>query len=143
MSPNKDIITEDDGVRALPEGIVPLNWQGQLDLYHDHELCLNLQLVSEEGNKRCMNPEGFASFFGLIRSIPFDIHQSKFTKGSIDDGPNLRYFLKEDLIVDHLEKFGWQFIRIALTTKKDPVYGCMKDKLGRNKFLNQEYEQLV
>ncbi|XP_057863607.2 uncharacterized protein LOC131071684 isoform X2 [Cryptomeria japonica] len=94
LSPYKEIITEHDGVRALPEGIVPLNWQGQLDLYHDHELCLSLQLVSEEGNRKCLNPEGFASFFGLIRSIPFDSHQSNSTKGSIYDGPNLRYFLK-------------------------------------------------
>ncbi|KAH9318303.1 hypothetical protein KI387_020072, partial [Taxus chinensis] len=94
LSHNTDIIKEHDGVQALPEGIVPHSWKGQLDLYHDHELCLSLQLASKEGNEKCLNPEGFSSFFGLIRSIPFDSHHYNSTKESIYDGSNFRYFLK-------------------------------------------------
>lgn len=94
LTPQKDVIKSYDGFQAFPEGVVPLHREWQLDLYRDQDLCLSFQLVSEDENKKCLNPEGFASFFGLIRSIPFDIHQFNSTEVPVYEGSDFRYFLK-------------------------------------------------
>ena len=74
---------------------MPLHRERQLDLYRDQDLCLSFQLASEDANKKCLNPEGFASFFGLIRSIPFDIHQFNSTEVPVYEGSDFRsaYFV--------------------------------------------------
>lgn len=94
LTPQKDIIKSYDGFQAFPEGVVPLHREWQLDLYHDQDLCLSFQLASEDENQKCLNPEGFASFFGLIRSIPFDTRQFNSIEVPIYEGSDFRYFLK-------------------------------------------------
>ncbi|RAL42159.1 hypothetical protein DM860_011942 [Cuscuta australis] len=43
-----------------------------LNLYNDHHLCLNFGMNFGGNNDRCINPEGFARFLGMLESIPFN-----------------------------------------------------------------------
>ncbi|PIN06965.1 Serine/threonine protein phosphatase [Handroanthus impetiginosus] len=44
---------------------------GPLDLYNDQNICMHLGMYIDEERDQCMNSDGFASFLGLLESIPF------------------------------------------------------------------------
>ncbi|GFQ07456.1 probable inactive protein kinase at3g63330 [Phtheirospermum japonicum] len=52
-------------------GIDHFSWCGPLDLYNDQNTCLHFGMYMNEDKDRCMNSDGFASFLGLLESIPF------------------------------------------------------------------------
>lgn len=129
LTPQKDIIKSYDGFQAFPEGVVPVHREWQLDLYHDQDLCLSFQLASEDERQQCLNPEGFASFFGLIRSIPFDTHQFNSTEVPVYEGSDFRYFLKRRF--DH-GSFGevWLAVHLNYTHNGDRFNFSMHGSQG-------------
>lgn len=52
---------------------------GSVNVYTDQSLCFHLGMIGANG--QCFNPEGFASFIGLLESIPFH-----------DPGPDYQLF---------------------------------------------------
>ncbi|KAJ9188083.1 hypothetical protein P3X46_003477 [Hevea brasiliensis] len=78
--------------QALPEAFSN-QYGGPLNLYNDLNLCLNFGMTVGVKDQ-CTNPEDFASFLGLLESIPFHDTGSKF--GSTEyAAPDLRYVLKK------------------------------------------------
>ncbi|XAR58577.1 Phosphoprotein phosphatase [Bertholletia excelsa] len=74
--------------QASPEGL-----GGPLNLYNDHNMCLHFGMTINGDNGKCINPEGFAGFLGLLESIP--IYNNGSEDGSDDHAvPNSRYILK-------------------------------------------------
>ncbi|PPR89087.1 hypothetical protein GOBAR_AA31603 [Gossypium barbadense] len=51
---------------------------GPLNVYNDRSLCLNFGMTVDGANDQCVNPEGFASFLGLLESIPFHDTSSSY-----------------------------------------------------------------
>lgn len=63
---------------------------GPLNLYHDHNLCMDLGVTIDGDKNQCISAEGFASFLGLLQSIPF--HGASSDNGSFEYAmPDLRY----------------------------------------------------
>ena len=72
---------------------------GQVNLYHDQNLCLHPGVNADGAKDQCINPEGFSSFIGFLESIPF--HDSDSNNGSSEyEVPNLRckYLLYIDML---------------------------------------------
>lgn len=88
---------QEDDVRvlrhALPEGLNHFSG-GPLNLYTDQNLCFQFGMTTDEVKEQCINPEGFASFLGLLESIPF--HNTGSSYGSFKyTTPDMRYLLKK------------------------------------------------
>ncbi|KAH7517271.1 hypothetical protein FEM48_Zijuj09G0045200 [Ziziphus jujuba var. spinosa] len=67
---------------------------GPLNLYHDHSLCMDLGMTVDGDKNQCISAEGFASFLGMLQSIPF--HGAGSDNGSFEYAmPDLRYVLKK------------------------------------------------
>ncbi|XP_052731586.1 uncharacterized protein LOC108325860 isoform X3 [Vigna angularis] len=67
---------------------------GLVDLYNNQNFCFDYGPTINEPEDRCINPEGFASFIGLLESIP--LHDTDSSNGSSDYSmPDLRYVLKK------------------------------------------------
>lgn len=63
-------------------------------MYNDRSLCLNFGMTVDGANDQCVNPEGFASFLGLLESIPF--HDTSSSYGTEEyPMPDSRYILKK------------------------------------------------
>ncbi|KAK2987137.1 hypothetical protein RJ640_019697 [Escallonia rubra] len=56
--------------QALPDAL-DHHCGGTMNLYSDKNTCLKYGKTIDEGKDQCINPEGFASFLGLLESIPF------------------------------------------------------------------------
>lgn len=83
----------DDLTQALPE---PLDQHcgGPLYSYNEQNMCFNLGMTVEGTKEECINPEGFASFLGLLESIP--LHDTSSGYGWFEYVmPDLRYTLKK------------------------------------------------
>ncbi|XP_058105323.1 uncharacterized protein LOC131248856 isoform X8 [Magnolia sinica] len=80
--------------QALPNGLGHHHSGGSLGLYNDKNLCLHFGMDIEGAKGQCMNPDGFASFLGLLESIPFNdtVFNSSASFGY--DSPDSRYILK-------------------------------------------------
>lgn len=62
---------------------------GLVNLYNNQNFCFHLGPTLNEAEDRCINPEGFASFIGLLESIP--LHDTDSSNGSSDYSmPDLR-----------------------------------------------------
>lgn len=62
---------------------------GLVDLYNNQNFCFDYGPTINEAEDRCINPEGFASFIGLLESIP--LHDNDSRNGSSDYSmPDLR-----------------------------------------------------
>uniref|UniRef100_A0A0R0L7A2 PPM-type phosphatase domain-containing protein n=1 Tax=Glycine max TaxID=3847 RepID=A0A0R0L7A2_SOYBN len=67
---------------------------GPVNLYNSQNFCFHLGPTISEAEDQCINPEGFASFIGLLESIP--LHDTGSSNGSADYSmPDLRYVLKK------------------------------------------------
>lgn len=55
---------------------------GPIILYNDQNFCFHLGSTINEAKDQCINPEGFASFIGLLESIP--LHETGSDNGSSD-----------------------------------------------------------
>ncbi|CAJ1969377.1 unnamed protein product [Sphenostylis stenocarpa] len=68
---------------------------GPVNLYDNNQnFCFHLGPTVNETEDQCINPEGFASFIGLLESIP--LHDSDSSNGSTDYSmPDLKYELKK------------------------------------------------
>ncbi|XP_027935639.1 uncharacterized protein LOC114190798 isoform X2 [Vigna unguiculata] len=67
---------------------------GLVDLYNNQNFCFDYGPTVNETEGRCINPEGFASFIGLLESIP--LNDTDASNGSSDYSmPDLRYVLKK------------------------------------------------
>ncbi|RVW54695.1 hypothetical protein CK203_071917 [Vitis vinifera] len=81
--------------QALPEALGHhcgnfLILGGPLNLYNGQNLCLHFGMTTDGFKDQCINPEGFASFLGLLESIPF--HNSDSNYGSFEYAmPDSRY----------------------------------------------------
>ncbi|XP_058770917.1 uncharacterized protein LOC131644435 isoform X2 [Vicia villosa] len=66
---------------------------GPIILYSDQNFCFYLSSNINEPKDQCINPEGFASFIGLLGSIP--LHDTGSDDGSSDYSmPDSRYILR-------------------------------------------------
>lgn len=64
---------------------------GYLNLYLDQNMCLRFGMTTDGYKDQCINPEGFASFLGLLESIPISNIGSDY--GSNEHAvPDSRYF---------------------------------------------------
>eukprot|EP00257_Ricinus_communis_P017438 XP_015575876.1 probable protein phosphatase 2C 51 isoform X6 [Ricinus communis] len=78
--------------QALPE-VFSHQYGGPLNLYSDLNFCLH-SAMTVGVKDQCTTPEGFASFLGLLESIPFQDSGSNYR--STDHAmPDLRYVLKK------------------------------------------------
>ncbi|XP_015575876.2 probable protein phosphatase 2C 51 isoform X7 [Ricinus communis] len=78
--------------QALPE-VFSHQYGGPLNLYSDLNFCLH-SAMTVGVKDQCTTPEGFASFLGLLESIPFQDAGSNYR--STDHAmPDLRYVLKK------------------------------------------------
>ncbi|KAK3003298.1 hypothetical protein RJ639_018522 [Escallonia herrerae] len=59
-------------LQSLPDAL-DHHCGGTVNLYSDKNTCLKYGKTIDEGKDQCLNPEGFASFLGLLESIPFHI----------------------------------------------------------------------
>ncbi|CAK9143758.1 unnamed protein product [Ilex paraguariensis] len=60
-----------------------------LNLYNDQHMCLHFGMTGDGDRDKCINPEGFARFLGLLESIP--IHSTGSTHESSEHAtPDLR-----------------------------------------------------
>ncbi|XP_022727562.1 probable inactive protein kinase At3g63330 isoform X12 [Durio zibethinus] len=67
---------------------------GPLNVYNDWSFCLNFGMTVDGAKDQCVNPEGFASFLGLLESIPF--HDTSSSYGTEEyPMPDSRYILKK------------------------------------------------
>ncbi|KAA8543285.1 hypothetical protein F0562_021220 [Nyssa sinensis] len=79
--------------QALPEAF-DHRCGGPLNLYKGQNMCAHFGMTTNGGRDQCINPEGFASFLGLLESIPF--HNIGSDYGSFEHAlPDLRYILKK------------------------------------------------
>ncbi|XP_050236552.1 uncharacterized protein LOC126686518 isoform X2 [Mercurialis annua] len=79
--------------QALPK-VFSHQYGGPLHLYNDLNYCLHFEMTVGGAKDQCTNPEGFASFLGLLESIPFQDAGSNY--GSTEYAmPDLRYVLKK------------------------------------------------
>ncbi|XP_015891455.3 uncharacterized protein LOC107425914 isoform X1 [Ziziphus jujuba] len=79
--------------KALPVAL-DQHFGGPLNLYHDHSLCMDLGMTVDGDKNQCISAEGFASFLGMLQSIPF--HGAGSDNGSFEYAmPDLRYVLKK------------------------------------------------
>ncbi|KAL5068174.1 hypothetical protein RYX36_019061 [Vicia faba] len=66
---------------------------GPIILYSDQNFCFYLSSTINEAKDQCINPEGFASFIGLLGSIP--LHDTGSDNSSSDYSmPDSRYILR-------------------------------------------------
>ncbi|CAK8571876.1 unnamed protein product [Lathyrus sativus] len=66
---------------------------GPIILYSDQNFCFYLSSTINEAKDQCINPEGFASFIGLLESIP--LHDTGSDNASSDYSmPDSRYVLR-------------------------------------------------
>ncbi|XP_061338124.1 uncharacterized protein LOC133284991 isoform X2 [Gastrolobium bilobum] len=80
--------------QPLPDALHQHVVGGPVNLYNEHNFCFNLGPIVNEAKDQCINPEGFASFMGLLESIP--LHDTGSNNGSSDYSfPDLRYVLKK------------------------------------------------
>jgi len=62
---------------------------GLVDLYNNQNFCFDYGPTVNETEGRCINPEGFASFIGLLETIP--LNDTDASNGSSDYSmPDLR-----------------------------------------------------
>ncbi|TYK30101.1 putative protein phosphatase 2C 51 isoform X2 [Cucumis melo var. makuwa] len=76
---------------ALPDSFNQ-QYGGSVNVYTDQSLCFHLGMIGAKD--QCFNPEGFASFIGLLESIPF--HDPGPDYQLFEHSPSvLRYVLKK------------------------------------------------
>ncbi|KAJ7977340.1 Protein phosphatase 2C family protein [Quillaja saponaria] len=79
--------------QALPQSI-DQQYGGPVNLYNNENFCFHLGITTTGAKDQCVNPEGFASFLGLLESIP--LHDLSSNNGSYDHTmPDMRYVLKK------------------------------------------------
>ncbi|XP_058191468.1 uncharacterized protein LOC131308546 isoform X1 [Rhododendron vialii] len=79
--------------QALPEPH-DYHYSGPLNLYNYQNMCLHYGMTVNEDTGKCLNPDGFAGFLGLLESIP--MHNMGSEYGSAEHAmPDLRYILKK------------------------------------------------
>lgn len=62
---------------------------GPVNLYNEQNFCFHLGPTVSEAKDQCINPEGFASFIGILGSIP--LNDTGSNNGSSDYSmPDLR-----------------------------------------------------
>ncbi|XVF32510.1 hypothetical protein REPUB_Repub17cG0089000 [Reevesia pubescens] len=87
----------EDYVHDLPQALPNAFEQhcgGPLNVYNDQSFCLNFGMTVDGAKDQCVNPEGFASFLGLLESIPF--HDTSSSYGTEEyPMPDSRYILKK------------------------------------------------
>ncbi|XP_020233845.1 uncharacterized protein LOC109813954 isoform X2 [Cajanus cajan] len=88
----------EDYLYELPQPLPDVHQQitsgGHVNLYNNQNFCFHLGPTVNEAEDQCINPEGFASFIGLLESIP--LHDTGSSNGSSDYSmPDLRYVLKK------------------------------------------------
>ncbi|XP_038717105.1 uncharacterized protein LOC120010391 isoform X2 [Tripterygium wilfordii] len=67
---------------------------GPINLYNDQSMCFHFGMTANGAKDQCINHEGFATFLGLLESIPFQDTGSNH--GSSEHAtPDLRYLLKK------------------------------------------------
>ncbi|XP_031287144.1 uncharacterized protein LOC116145851 isoform X3 [Pistacia vera] len=82
-----------DFSQALPNSLDHRSG-GPLYSYNDQNICLHFGMTVDGSKDQCINTEGFASFLGLLESIPF--HTAGSDYGSNENAmPDLRYVLKK------------------------------------------------
>ncbi|XP_022727559.1 uncharacterized protein LOC111283351 isoform X9 [Durio zibethinus] len=88
---------QEDYVHDLPQALPNAFEQpcgGPLNVYNDWSFCLNFGMTVDGAKDQCVNPEGFASFLGLLESIPF--HDTSSSYGTEEyPMPDSRYILKK------------------------------------------------
>ncbi|CAI8602923.1 unnamed protein product [Vicia faba] len=88
----------EDYLYELPQPLPnDLHQQAEVDgpiiLYSDQNFCFYLSSTINEAKDQCINPEGFASFIGLLGSIP--LHDTGSDNSSSDYSmPDSRYILR-------------------------------------------------
>ena len=61
-------------------------------MYNGQNLCFHFGMAADGLKDQCINPEGFASFLGLLESIP--LHNSDSNHGSFEHAmPDARYIV--------------------------------------------------
>ncbi|KAI4349468.1 hypothetical protein L6164_010054 [Bauhinia variegata] len=85
-----------DYLHELPQSLPDAHHQhsdGPINLYNNQNICFDLGMDINGAKDQCFNPEGFASFLGLLESIP--LHDTGSNNGSFDySTPDLRYVFK-------------------------------------------------
>ncbi|GMH20864.1 hypothetical protein Nepgr_022706 [Nepenthes gracilis] len=77
---------------ALP-GSLDLSCGGSLNLYSEKDMCFNFGMAFDGHKDQCIYQEGFASFLGLLESIP--LHNTGPNFESFEHGkPEMRYKLR-------------------------------------------------
>ncbi|CAJ2663981.1 unnamed protein product [Trifolium pratense] len=56
--------------QPLPDALHQQAVDGPVILYNDQNFCFHLSSTINQAKDQCINPEGFASFIGLLESIP-------------------------------------------------------------------------
>ncbi|KAI3760121.1 hypothetical protein L1987_50511 [Smallanthus sonchifolius] len=80
-------------LQALPD-MLNHNFGGPLNVYREQMMCLHFGRSSGGDRDQCINPEGLASFLGLLESLPTDnVKQNQESFEGIN--PNTRYILKK------------------------------------------------
>lgn len=59
-----------------------LDVDGPVNLYNKQNFCFDLGMTVNGAKEQCINPEAFASFIGLLESIP--LHDTGSNNGSFD-----------------------------------------------------------
>ncbi|XP_027363677.1 uncharacterized protein LOC113871100 isoform X2 [Abrus precatorius] len=87
----------EDYLYELPQPLDALHQHadsgGPVYLYNNQDFCFHLGPNVNKAKDQCINPEGFASFIGLLESIP--LHDAGSSNESSDSMPDLRYVLKK------------------------------------------------
>ncbi|KAK1412580.1 hypothetical protein QVD17_33952 [Tagetes erecta] len=88
---------EQDSIYGSPQALPDTlnnNYGGPLNLYREQMMCLHFGRSSGGDRDQCINPEGLASFLGLLESLPSRSveENQEFFEGT---NPNTRYILKK------------------------------------------------
>ncbi|KAM7253902.1 hypothetical protein ACFE04_031584 [Oxalis oulophora] len=84
---------QEDLSHPLPKAL-DYHYGNTLNVYIDHNMCLPSGTKADGVNDRCLNPEGLASFLGLLESIPFNDTGSDH-RSTEQESPDMRYVLKK------------------------------------------------
>ncbi|CAJ2627806.1 unnamed protein product [Trifolium pratense] len=79
--------------QPLPDALHQQAVDGPVILYNDQNFCFHLSSTINQAKDQCINPEGFASFIGLLESIPL-IDAGSDNESSDYSMPDSRYVLR-------------------------------------------------
>ncbi|KAI3806018.1 hypothetical protein L1987_21908 [Smallanthus sonchifolius] len=102
------------------------NFGGPLNVYREQMMCLHFGRSSGGDRDQCINPEGLASFLGLLASLPTDnVKQNQESFEGIN--PNTRYILKKRFDRGSYGEvwvaFHWDYIQQSNDSEQ-----CVKNK---------------